>query len=127
MPSKNSRGPGFQGLALTELVRAKGLEPPHLAILEPKSSASTSSATPAARRIPASCEPAKQGSALRRAGRKGQAARRDDRVRRNVRAGWGVTRASQRSFAMTQNASHEGGARAPHAPGSQPAHFEQDR
>ena len=29
------------------LVRAKGLEPPHLAILEPKSSASTSSATPA--------------------------------------------------------------------------------
>src|SRR6187402_2924225 len=53
MPSKNSRGPGFQGLGLTELVRAKGLEPPHLAILEPKSSASTSSATPAARRIPA--------------------------------------------------------------------------
>src|SRR5690606_15708939 len=34
-----------------ELVRAKGFEPPHLAILEPKSSASTSSATPAARRI----------------------------------------------------------------------------
>jgi hypothetical protein len=31
-----------------KLVRAKGLEPPHLAILEPKSSASTSSATPAA-------------------------------------------------------------------------------
>ena len=30
-----------------QLVRAKGLEPPHLAILEPKSSASTSSATPA--------------------------------------------------------------------------------
>ena len=29
------------------LVRAKGFEPPHLAILEPKSSASTSSATPA--------------------------------------------------------------------------------
>src|SRR5687767_13758264 len=29
------------------LVRAKGLEPPHLSILEPKSSASTSSATPA--------------------------------------------------------------------------------
>src|SRR6476620_9042451 len=29
------------------LVRAKGLEPPHLAILEPKSSASTNSATPA--------------------------------------------------------------------------------
>src|SRR6187200_837639 len=54
MPSKNSRGPGFQRSALTELVRAKGLEPPHLAILEPKSSASTSSATPAARRIPAS-------------------------------------------------------------------------
>src|SRR5690606_593912 len=32
-------------------VRAKGFEPPHLAILEPKSSASTSSATPAARRM----------------------------------------------------------------------------
>jgi hypothetical protein len=30
-----------------KLVRAKGLEPPHLSILEPKSSASTSSATPA--------------------------------------------------------------------------------
>ena len=29
------------------MVRAKGLEPPHLAILEPKSSASTNSATPA--------------------------------------------------------------------------------
>jgi hypothetical protein len=29
------------------LVRAKGLEPPHLAIQEPKSCASTSSATPA--------------------------------------------------------------------------------
>ena len=28
-------------------MRAKGLEPPHLSILEPKSSASTSSATPA--------------------------------------------------------------------------------
>ena len=33
-----------------ELVRAKGLEPPHLAILVPKTSASTNSATPAARR-----------------------------------------------------------------------------
>jgi hypothetical protein len=31
------------------LVRAKGLEPPHLSILEPKSSASTNSATPAGR------------------------------------------------------------------------------
>src|SRR4051812_13666590 len=29
------------------MVRAKGLEPPHLSILEPKSSASTNSATPA--------------------------------------------------------------------------------
>lgn len=29
------------------MVRVKGLEPPHLAVLEPKSSASTSSATPA--------------------------------------------------------------------------------
>jgi hypothetical protein len=34
-------------LGRRRLVRAKGLEPPHLAILEPKSSASTSSATPA--------------------------------------------------------------------------------
>src|SRR3546814_11462826 len=32
---------------MTNLVRAKGLEPPHLAIPEPKSGASTSSATPA--------------------------------------------------------------------------------
>ena len=31
----------------SKLVRAKGLEPPHLSILEPKSSASTNSATPA--------------------------------------------------------------------------------
>src|SRR3546814_2893510 len=40
------------------LVRAKGLEPPHLAILEPKSSASTSSATPACKkpRIPVRSE-----------------------------------------------------------------------
>ena len=30
-----------------EVVRAKGLEPPHLAILVPKTSASTNSATPA--------------------------------------------------------------------------------
>jgi hypothetical protein len=29
------------------MVRAKGLEPPHLSVLEPKSSASTNSATPA--------------------------------------------------------------------------------
>jgi hypothetical protein len=29
------------------MVRAEGLEPPHLAALEPKSSASTNSATPA--------------------------------------------------------------------------------
>src|SRR3546814_5003757 len=34
-------------LALTKMVRAKGLEPPHLAILVPKTSASTNSATPA--------------------------------------------------------------------------------
>ena len=32
------------------MVRAKGLEPPRLSSLEPKSSASTSSATPATRR-----------------------------------------------------------------------------
>src|SRR5688572_965075 len=34
-------------LQRVELVRAKGLEPPHLSILDPKSSASTNSATPA--------------------------------------------------------------------------------
>src|SRR5690606_27302810 len=51
---KTPEAPVSKGLALRKLVRAKGLEPPHLAILEPKSSASTSSATPAARRIPAS-------------------------------------------------------------------------
>src|SRR3546814_8753510 len=39
-------GTGVQTCALP-ILRAKGLEPPHLAILEPKSSASTSSATPA--------------------------------------------------------------------------------
>jgi hypothetical protein len=36
-----------EGLPGGELVRAKGLEPPHLAILVPKTSASTNSATPA--------------------------------------------------------------------------------
>src|SRR5690606_20223653 len=35
------------GQSIAQLVRAKGLEPPHLAIPEPKSGASTSFATPA--------------------------------------------------------------------------------
>ena len=39
--------------AAASLVRAKGVEPPHLSILEPKSSASTNSATPAERTPPA--------------------------------------------------------------------------
>src|SRR4051812_8967094 len=38
----------MSALGHPELVRAEGVEPPHLAILEPKSSASTSSATRAA-------------------------------------------------------------------------------
>ena len=39
--------PGSIPIRSSELVRAKGLEPPHLAILVPKTSASTNSATPA--------------------------------------------------------------------------------
>src|SRR5690554_5109273 len=62
-----------------ELVRAKGLEPPHLAILVPKTSASTNSATPAADELPYRLPPAKQGSALIEARRKGQAARPAER------------------------------------------------
>src|SRR4051812_17692974 len=46
------------------LVRAKGLEPPHLSILEPKSSASTSSATPAGTPVGGVYNrPARQGKA----------------------------------------------------------------
>src|SRR5690349_5312232 len=39
-------------LGRAELVRAKGLEPPHLAMAGPKPAASTNSATPAIRRSP---------------------------------------------------------------------------
>src|SRR5665647_1147986 len=66
-----------------ELVRAKGLEPPHLAILEPKSSASTSSATPAARRTPRRLEPANRGPPLQRSAQKGK---RHDRAHRQGNA-----------------------------------------
>src|SRR5690606_13578564 len=79
----------FRAPGSRELVRAKGLEPPHLAILGPKPSASTDSATPAARRISGGPKPDKQGCALRIAGRKGQAARRGEYISRNAgRSPW---------------------------------------
>src|SRR3546814_11659970 len=49
----------FRSACACGLVRAKGLEPPHLAILVPKTSASTNSATPAQ-----SCRPGAQSHAL---------------------------------------------------------------
>ena len=39
--------PPFGEFTFGEMVRLRGLEPPHIAVLEPKSSASTSSATAA--------------------------------------------------------------------------------
>jgi hypothetical protein len=43
--------PEVEDLKKTRLVRVKGLEPPRLAAPEPKSGASTNSATPAIRRV----------------------------------------------------------------------------
>src|SRR3569623_548817 len=63
------------------LVRAKGLEPPHLSILEPKSSASTSSATPAGPPVarPYNRDGARgKAGTIRRAGALGAEAREDE-------------------------------------------------
>ena len=65
---------GLPGRLRVDMVRAKGLEPPHLAILEPKSSASTNSATRA--------RPPEGAAAYNRHGRMGNSSLEGTFVRR---------------------------------------------